>query len=162
MMLGLLNLSSVNVLTLLACESGRCDFDLHFLTLKAQCCSLLRGCNGVLNRRGRCPVFLLLGREVELFDLFEARCVHVDNHRGRCRVLLTLTIHSGTVLREAHLARVNEVPSLVLLVPVRVEPLLAQVAEVVVGDVGLGPIVWHHVFLEACSSVCSLSYTRRK
>ena len=60
---------------------------------------------------------------------------------------------------ETHLLRVEEVPVLVHFVVVRVEALLAQVAEVVLGDVALGAVVEDEVLLHTALPAGCLAYT---
>ena len=59
---------------------------------------------------------------------------------------------------ETHLLRVEEVPVLVHIVVVRVEALLAQVAEVVLGDVTLGAVVEDEVLLHTALPAGCLTY----
>jgi len=74
-------------------------------------------------------------REGQLFDLLKTSCMHVDH-----ALSVLLLICWGTCLgrcRESHLAGVNEVPALVLVIVLRLQPLLAQIAEIVGGNVRL-------------------------
>ena len=67
--------------------------------------------------------------------------MHIDDALGELGV-------ARRALCESYLACVDEVPALILVVVLRLESLLAQVAEIVGGNVRLSAIVRHDVFLE--------------
>ena len=79
--------------------------------------------------------------------------MHVHYPVGECVLLCcccrvaSLARRPRLQTREADLPRVDEVPALVLVVVVSVQSLLAQVAEVVRGNVGLRAVVGHHISL---------------
>ena len=90
-------------------------------------------------------------REGQLLDILQAHSMHIDDAFGQRGV-------PCTALGEAHLARINEVPALILVVVLGLEPLLAEVAEVVGGDVRLGAVVRHDVLLEGALTTACLTY----
>ena len=58
---------------------------------------------------------------------------------------------------EAHLLGVEEVPVLVDVIVIRVEPLLAQVAEVVLGNMTFGAIIQDEVLFQAALTASCLT-----
>ena len=64
--------------------------------------------------------------------------MHVEDTRTHSSLLL---LQVSCCHFESHLLGVEKVPVLVHVVVIRVEPLLTQIAEVVLGDVALGAIV---------------------
>jgi len=96
--------------------------------------------------------------EVELLDLFEAACVYINDRGVYCSTAIRCCLlWCAAAFNESDLASILEVPALVLLVVVRVETLLAEVTEVVGGDVGLGAVVWDNIFL--LPTVCTIGFT---
>lgn len=96
--------------------------------------------------------------------------MHIDDRsspysRSSCGLGSTVAISNDRVCTfdESDLARILEVPALVLLVVVGVEPFLAEVAEVVGGQVRLRAIVRHDValFLATTRSIC-LAYIPKR
>ena len=67
--------------------------------------------------------------------------MHIDDALGELGV-------ARGALCESHLASIDEVPALILVVVLRLKSLLAQIAKIVGGYVRLGAIVRHDVFLE--------------
>ena len=83
--------------------------------------------------------------------------MHVEDPGAATTTGLLLLVDRGRF--ETNLLRVEEVPVLVHVVVVRVEALLAQVAEVVLGDVALSAIVEDEVLLHIALPAGCLTYT---
>lgn len=81
--------------------------------------------------------------------------MHIDDV-----LCVLLRLVASPALCEAHLSCVDEVPAFVLVVVVRVQTLLAEVAEVVSGHVRLRPVVGHNVALERTLPASCLAYQR--
>ena len=97
-----------------------------------------------------------LGRKRQLLYLFEASCMHI--YDTFCMQLLLTGIWRSLTrgsfrrccdtLRESNLTSINEIPTLILFIVLRVQTLLAKIAEVVGSDMGLRAIVWNYIFLQ--------------
>ena len=83
--------------------------------------------------------------------------MHVEDPGAATAAGLLLLVDRGRF--ETNLLRVEEVPVLVHVVVVRVEALLAQVAEVVLGDVAFSAIVEDEVLLHIALPAGCLTYT---
>ena len=64
-----------------------------------------------------------------------------------------------TNLGEAHLSRVNEIPTFILIIMVCVKTFLTEVAEIISGDVGLRSIVRDHVLFQPTAATICLTYS---
>ena len=85
--------------------------------------------------------------------------MHIYNTIGMQTTSSMILAQATKTLGEANLPRVNEVPTFVLIVMVRVKTFLTEVAEIISGDVGLRPIVRHHVLLQTTTATICLTYS---
>ena len=92
--------------------------------------------------------------EVELFDLFKAIGMYVEDTGAAA----FLSFDCSRL--ETHLFRVEEVPVLVHVVVVRIQALLAEIAEVVLCDVALGAIIQNQVLLHAALTAGRFAYIK--
>jgi len=108
-------------------------------------------------------------REGQFFNLLKASCVHIDDTLRLHLLLLLLLVLSTSIagfwrrccrdtLSKTHLAGVDEIPALILVVMLRLQPFLAKIAEVVSSDVRFGAIIRHYIFLKRSLNTTCLAY----
>ena len=103
----------------------------------------------------------LCRREIELLNLLKAARVHINYTIG-VQTTTSMILAQATNLGEADLSGVNEVPTFVLIVMVRVKTFLTEVAEIISGDVGLRSIVRDPVFLQPTAATICLTYSDKR